>query len=167
MANIDWGIGYQQEASQAQIDFWEDIKSRVSKIASNLYLSGFPDELVQREMKRLGIKTVISCTHAEPSIDSRDVLVIRVPFDDDARALPPDDYIAGIVNDANAAMNDGEPVLVHCLYGLNRSALIAAHVLADRDPSLSGSEILAMIRKARPGTLHNELFADAVRKLNA
>ncbi len=57
----------------------------------------------------------------------------------------------------------GHRVLVHCRLGLNRSALVVATALTYM--GLSGREALADLRRRRPGSLFNEVFATHVAAL--
>jgi hypothetical protein len=166
MAEIDpdWSIGA-KEPSKRQIAKWEKIKSVVSPIGGGLYLSGFPDRDVQDKALDLGIQVMVSCTHAEPEIIPG-MSMIRVPFDDNVNELPDQQQINYAVDKICELLDNWEPVLIHCMYGLNRSALVAAHVIAKRLPLMTGDQILAHLRDRRPGALHNALFASAVAELN-
>lgn len=163
--NPDWGIGY-AEPSPEQIAKWEAIKYQVSPLGGGLYLSGFPDKPVQKKLKKLHIETIVSCTRAEPP-HIHNVNIIRVPFDDHVGELPSAELMTSAAEDICKRLDNFEPVLIHCLYGLNRSALLAAHVMARRYPEFSGDFILRRIREQREGALHNPMFAEAVSKLNA
>jgi protein-tyrosine phosphatase len=57
----------------------------------------------------------------------------------------------------------GHRVLVHCRMGLNRSALVIATALTYM--GLSGREAVADLRRRRPGSLFNEIFAAHVESL--
>lgn len=162
--NPDWGIGA-PEPTEEQIKQWEAIKYFVSPIGGGLYLTGFPDTPVQEQMRSLGIQVLVSCTLAEPD-PIKGITVIRVPFEDNATQLPDQQKIDYAVDKICDLLDNREPVAIHCMYGLNRSALVAAHVMARRLPLLTGEQILQRIRNQRPGALHNALFANAVAELN-
>ena len=57
----------------------------------------------------------------------------------------------------------GHRVLVHCRMGLNRSALVIATALTYM--GLSGREAVADLRRRRPGSLFNEVFAAHIEAL--
>jgi protein-tyrosine phosphatase len=116
-------------------------------------------------MRELDIEYMYSCTRAEPPAIPG-VTTIRTPFDDNSGELPDLEMLVSAAALIVDLLDDGESVLVHCMYGLNRSSLLAAYAIAMRYPNMSGKEILALIRKSRPGALHNALFADAVSRLN-
>lgn len=162
--NPDWGIGA-PEPTEEQIAKWEAIKYVVSPLGDGLYLSGFPDDAVQARMRELDIEYMFSCTRAEPPAIPG-VTTVRTPFDDNVNELPDLEVLTAPAEQISDLLDDGESVLIHCMYGLNRSALLAAHVLALRDPGVNGKDILMAIRNARTGALHNELFASAVAGLN-
>ena len=162
--NPDWSIGA-KEPTKRQIAKWEAIKYVVSPLGNGLYLSGFPDDSVQNRMKELDIGFMFSCTRAVPP-GIPGVAIIRTPFDDNVNELPDLQQLQWSAETIADLVEDGEIVLIHCMYGLNRSALLAAHAMALLDPEMRGKDILTAIRSARPGALHNALFADAVTKLN-
>jgi hypothetical protein len=116
-------------------------------------------------MEELGIGAVISCTRRDPP-PLKGKKVVRVPFDDNLTQLPESMYLIYGTNAAMDMISKGHKVLVHCAYGLNRSALLAAHILSRRYPDWSGEEIYRLIKARREGSLHNELFAEAVKSLN-
>lgn len=162
--NPDWSIG-SKEPSKRQITEWERVKSIVSRVGQGLYLSGFPDDAVISRMKELDIQVMFSCTRAEPPF-LPGVAILRIPFDDNVGELPDMTRITFAAEAIVKLLNEGESVLVHCMYGLNRSALLAGYVLALRHPSMSGDDILRQIRMGRPGALHNALYAHTVQSLN-
>lgn len=51
----------------------------------------------------------------------------------------------------------GQGVLSHCRMGFNRSALVAGLIMTHL--GMSGGEVVAMLRRKRPGALFNENFA--------
>jgi hypothetical protein len=61
-------------------------------------------------------------------------------------------------------LKDRRKVLVHCTAGYNRSGLVNAMILHFY-LSISGKEAMQMIRRARPGALYNQTFADFLDKL--
>lgn len=156
--------GVWEEPTAATIEHWESIKKVVSPVTDGLYLSGFPYSDVQEQMRRLGITLLVSTTQRRPP-DIAGVPVYRMPFTDDSAKKPSWDlkmhgeWIAGHLTHSEAN------VLVHCAYGLNRSALVAAYALKALTPSLDGKSILRLLREKRPGCLHNPLYADLVREL--
>jgi hypothetical protein len=51
-------------------------------------------------------------------------------------------------------------VLIRCRHGINHSALVAGLVLRER--GWDGEEVIAAIRRARPGALTNPYFLDLI-----
>ena len=54
-------------------------------------------------------------------------------------------------------IRNGQCVLSHCRMGFNRSALLAGLIMTHL--GMSGEEVVAMLRRRRPGALFNETFA--------
>lgn len=161
----DYTVGRKTPPTDEQIAFWESVKSVVSPITEEIYVSGFPDTKVIEQIRELGIGAVISCTRTDPpALPVSNV--IRVPFDDDLSVMPHEAYLIYGTNAAMDMIGKGHKVLVHCAYGLNRSALLVGHILGRRYPDLTGTQIFDIIKANREGSLHNELFAEAVRSIN-
>jgi hypothetical protein len=59
----------------------------------------------------------------------------------------------------------GQAVLIHCLLGLNRSALVLGVTLTYL--GFTGKEALEIIKEKRPGALFNEVFAQYLASLPA
>jgi protein-tyrosine phosphatase len=60
---------------------------------------------------------------------------------------------------------NGGTVLVHCMAGRNRSALIAGLILVRNEPGWSGLDAWDHITQLRPNALHNPHFAEYLRAL--
>lgn len=161
--NRDWSVGYSGAPTQEQIDHWESIKGTVSEVYPLLYISGYPDDGVIARMRELGVSYMISTTISPPP-PLIHLWIYRVPFVDNATELPNDKHLIEAVHTGVIALMSGKPVLVHCAYGLNRSALIAARIINEFS-GLGGKEILKIIRERRPGVLHNPIYAEYVANL--
>jgi hypothetical protein len=79
--------------------------------------------------------------------------------------LPPLGRLLAVARLCAQAVAAGDTVLVHCLMGLNRSALVAGMVL--RHFGLTGAEAVARLRERRPGALYNDVFAEFLMGLPA
>ena len=60
-------------------------------------------------------------------------------------------------------VKSGHRVLSHCGMGFNRSALLAGLILMYL--GMEGPEVVAHLRKKRPGALFNQVFADYLQNL--
>jgi protein-tyrosine phosphatase len=58
----------------------------------------------------------------------------------------------------------GQPVLAHCRMGFNRSALLTGLIMMHL--GMSGEEVVAVLRRKRPGALFNQAFAEYLTRLN-
>jgi ADP-ribosylglycohydrolase/protein-tyrosine phosphatase len=58
-----------------------------------------------------------------------------------------------ILPQLHAALDRGESVVVHCKGGLGRAGIVAALLLACRDPSLPCDEVVKRVRTARPNAI--------------
>lgn len=87
--------------------------------------------------------------------------VVVAPFDDSAR-LPPDEFLHGLAEMASEFAYKG-PTLVHCMAGMNRSAMIVALALIKR--GFTPGEAIDLVRKKRGSSLlFNEDFEAYLRK---
>lgn len=62
-----------------------------------------------------------------------------------------------LVNIAELFLNRGQPVLVQCYGGRNRSGLLAA-LIVRRMCGVSGADAIRVVQAARPSALNNEHF---------
>jgi len=125
-------------------------------------MTGMPTGETLRFIHENNVKLVVSATHMDPPI-AIGIPTLRVPFEDHYQKLPDMGLIQFAGDLAIKVLDEGKSVLVHCAYGLNRSALIVAYVLT-HSYGLSGKEAVALIRRERPGTLHNPVFAKYVEE---
>jgi len=90
--------------------------------------------------------------------------VISVPLDDSGYPPTPGEQRAATMA-AKAVANilrSGRIVLVTCHMGINRSGLIVGLALADLLPDVSRRDIVAAVRRARPGALSNKWFEQMI-----
>ncbi|MBW8873730.1 MAG: dual specificity protein phosphatase family protein [Acidobacteria bacterium] len=111
-----------------------------------------------------GITTVIDL---EGEIDTciptmpNHVLYLYFPiYDED---LPDMVKLHGVARLAAGLVQNGHKVLSHCGMGFNRSALLAGLILMYL--GMEGPEVVAHLRKKRPGALFNQVFADYLLNL--
>jgi protein-tyrosine phosphatase len=85
----------------------------------------------------------------------------------DSREHPIDvDAIADALPRIVYALNQGGNVLVHCQAGINRSNLMAAHVLHDWKGMTYGEAISLLRERRSPLVLSNGLFAEYLKGLD-
>ncbi|HVI94485.1 MAG TPA: dual specificity protein phosphatase [Anaeromyxobacter sp.] len=110
----------------------------------------FPMEAAARLAREHGIRRVVdvrveACDDADV-LRSHGIELLHLPTED-TRAISQEMLRAG-VEFVSAAIDEGERVLIHCQYGIGRSALLALCVLVARgDPPL---DALARAKDARP-----------------
>lgn len=86
-------------------------------------------------------------------------IVVVAPFDD-CHALPPEDFLDKLATLASEYAYEGK-TLVHCLAGINRSAMVTALALVKR--GFSGKEAIDLVRLKRGSCLlSNEVFEEYV-----
>jgi protein-tyrosine phosphatase len=91
------------------------------------------------------------------------VLYLYYPIFDEE--LPDLDKLKAVARLGATLVDAGHKVLSHCGMGFNRSALVAGLILVHL--GLSGEEAFQLLRRKRPGSLFNEVFANYLRGLPA
>jgi protein-tyrosine phosphatase len=91
------------------------------------------------------------------------VLYLYYPIFDEE--LPDLDKLKAVARLGATLVEAGHKVLSHCGMGFNRSALVAGLILVHL--GLSGEEAFQLLRRKRPGSLFNEVFAGYLRGLPA
>lgn len=100
---------------------------------------------------------VLACEAQVPEPPpAADQLVIRwgIP---DAPALPDLSLATPLAGLCAVRMGLGERVLIHCVQGMNRSALLTGLTLRAWDGSW-GTALVARLQALRPGSLYNDTF---------
>jgi len=151
------------EPSQADIARWEASRQTISQILPNLYMGGVPETYVDWVVQNR-IVYLVDCTQSGQSavFDSVPYSPIRhrLPMRD-GDELPPEKKLRNAARAVASFVRAGEPVYVHCAFGLNRSGLVMAYVLNEL-LGWEGPRLLAAIRQRRPGSLFNPRFVQAV-----
>jgi protein-tyrosine phosphatase len=144
---------------------WWRGRTTLDRIGPGLWMGGFPRPggLVLRTIEDVGMQHVVTTTferpHLPPGVSSR-----YVPFLD--LDLPYMEPLVRAARDIAERIRGGQQVYVHCGHGYDRSGLVVALALRELHPSLTGAEILDLIRTARGSeALHNRRFARYVRTL--
>jgi protein-tyrosine phosphatase len=91
------------------------------------------------------------------------VLYLYYPIFDEE--LPDLDKLKAVARLGATLVETGHKVLSHCGMGFNRSALVGGLILVHL--GLSGEEAFNLLRRKRPGSLFNEVFANYLRGLPA
>lgn len=154
-----------QQLQQRKFDSWERSRRRINELLpGTLYIGGFPDDAgILAQLSEAGVSLLVSATRRTPK-PIEHVEIVRIPFED-SRHFPPRAVLKSVAVYAHDWVNSEKgPVMVHCAYGLNRSALISAFIMKELT-GWDGEEIFAAIRKRRPGSLHNKVYRDIVRSL--
>jgi protein-tyrosine phosphatase len=132
----------------------------ISQIEDNLWQGGCEYGLVLPDFIRHVISLYKWEDYVHGPLDSHEIVTMY----DSAGVVDGDevDRLANLVNDRLAT---GDPVLVHCQAGLNRSSLIAARsmMLRENNP-LSADDAITLIRDRRsPACLCNPTFEQWLR----
>ena len=90
------------------------------------------------------------------------LLYLYFPFEDEEN-LPDKQRLHAIARLGARLIQEGNPVLVHCGMGHNRSALLAGVILTYL--GMSGADAVTLIREKRKGALYNKTFAAYVESL--
>ena len=146
-------------------DEWDRAKVRVDEIWPGLYMGGFPETVVRRQLSALGIDHVISVSNDDPTtLFGTTPKVHHLPFEDSLSMQPPMQRIALLAFTAAEGLREGKTVYVHCAMGINRSALVVSHVLHFLT-GWGGDRIIDWLRERRPEALHNSQFERIIRQL--
>jgi len=128
-----------------------------NEIVNGFWLSSLPKEIPYN------VKYVISMI-GQQNYKYHPHQKIITTFFEDADILPPPAYLHGLADLVNTCRKDGV-TLIHCLAGLNRSALIAGLALVK-----SGMEAQIAVDNMRrirgQDVLHNKVFLDWLLKQN-
>lgn len=134
-----------------------------NKIAPKLYQGAYPVVPIAP----LGFQVLVLCAkELQYRPDELGLLTLKCALQDDGSPMTQREWLHAVrMADAIAELiSRGNRVLVTCAQGRNRSGLVNALVLY-RMTSLSGQQCLYRVRLGRPGSLTNEYFCDALRRL--
>lgn len=132
----------------------------ISHIRENLYMGGVIDKFKLNSE----FKYVVSLHPWERYHISLDTERIEAYIEDDD-FLPHETTVQKILKQTNLFLSTGEPTLIHCQMGLNRSGLIT--VLALRNLGYSSGEAIHLLRERRSDkVLFNKVFEDYLRGLD-
>ena len=132
-----------------------------SEIVPGLWQGGYPKR--PASLSRQGIDMlVLAAREIQPPWETfpPGLEVVYAPMHDNFWDGPSEDeaqIALSAASDVSRALDEGKTVLVTCAMGINRSGLINALVLMDRE-GLTGLEAVRRVRAARPGALNNTSF---------
>lgn len=131
--------------------------------------------LAAEKARELGYNVVVLCATGAQYPEwstTRDLEIVRFPFDDDGKLMASDHFTARLCEMARGLASrfhlcaltppcDAPRVrmLVTCAMGYNRSALVAARVLHEIT-GYPGFLCVRHVRELRPQALHREAFRD-------
>ena len=134
----------------------------ISKVGPGLFLSGAPSRSAAPELRRLGVKNVLSVArecHDEWIGYECDLQLAHLGFRDHV-AMPP--WLAvQAVRTLDAMMRNG-PTLVHCGIGVSRSPTVIALWWWATGRTTSHVEGVAKLRRLRPCVAPNAIVDEAV-----
>ncbi len=128
------------------------------RISGKTWLGAFPEEAQYTDLLRspeLPFTMVVLCAReCQPQQGQRwfpGVQTVTCPFDDSPSGIDDDVWsrITIVVDVVVRQLEAGGRVLITCVAGRNRSALVATRVLARRYPQRSMDDIIAQIRHCR------------------
>ncbi len=128
-----------------------------SLVADNLYLGGQPVHGLPGD-----VVAVVDCDQVRFYEEPKDAVFLHLRFDD-SETIPQPTLLKAAAQLVNR-LRAGGPVYLHCRFGLNRSALIAARclILAGAEPAAA----IAQLRERRdPRVLCNKDFAGYLQTL--
>ena len=132
-----------------------------SEIVPGLWQGGYPKR--PASLSRQGIDVlVLAAREIQPPRETfpPGLEVVYAPMHDNFWDGPSEDeaqIALSAASDVSRALDEGKTVLTSCAMGINRSGLINALVLMDRE-GLTGLEAVRRVRAARPGALSNGSF---------
>lgn len=137
----------------------------VSRIAPKQYQGSRPP--VGLSLYEQGIQVLVLCeAEWQPSaVDFPNILVIHCPLEDELEPMAYEDrvQVTDVAREVTALLSRNLRTLVTCYQGRNRSGLVNAMVLMNRY-GITGDEAIRRVRVARPTSLVNPHFCEAIRK---
>lgn len=131
------------------------------RVAPGLYVGSTPPE------GKLPFDVlVLAAKEHQPRGVYEKTAVVHIPLDDNFAGMNHDE-VAGamqVARDVAASMRAGHRVLVTCMAGKNRSALIAALAVRLRYGANAATAI-QVVRQARPGALSNPHFVNLIGQI--
>ena len=124
-----------------------------------------PDIDEWETIESLGITAVIDLDgDIDPGVPTapNNLLYLYYPIYDEE--LPDLTKLHAIAALGATLIGSGQAVLSHCRMGFNRSALVAGLIMTHL--GMSGEEVVAMLRRKRPGALFNENFAQYLQSVS-
>lgn len=130
---------------------------RLYEVGERLYVSAFPRERDLPQIQAAGINAVLTFSKKRLPHELHYAIGIGgyMPIPDGK--YPSRTQVETCVEETEYLLRLGYTVLLHCLAGRNRSAMVAALVEARRW-GWTGQQALDHIRAMRPNAIHNPAF---------
>ncbi len=140
----------------------------VNQISKNLYLGNILSSQDNDFLEKNNIKAIVNCTEKEPFhkyFDKKDKL--RIDVEDNLTEENKNKFYSKFdeaVDFIDYNIKNNKPVLVHCYWGLMRSAtIVSAYLIRKSDMEID--TIIEHIRRTRPYSLNaNYNFIDLLEK---
>jgi predicted protein tyrosine phosphatase len=134
-----------------RIDETESLRHTCVEVVEDVWIGGEAAAVPET------VRTVITLEGATPPLELADVTEHRFPLLDTRWEPVAHEPLAAAVE---TVVDRDAPVLVRCRHGVNRSALVVC--LALRREGHGWTEVVALVRGARPRALTNPYFLDLV-----
>jgi protein-tyrosine phosphatase len=133
----------------------------IYELSRDLFVSTFPRPGDKAKLDELGVTALLCLVRRAPPAEVTAGLWTwrHLPLPDGNTV--PDDVDEAVKWVIEQVTND-ETVLVHCMSGRNRAALVAGLATMTLE-GWTGFEAYANIMALRPNALHNQVFADYLR----
>jgi protein-tyrosine phosphatase len=121
----------------------------ISEITSYLYISSFPGRQHVEQIRKLGVRLIISMYWMKPdkSLGEPPLKLLWMPvFDSPLMPIPLGVFWVG-VGAALPVIEAGNKVLVHCRWGIHRSVAMACCILIGK--GYISSEAIALVKRQR------------------
>jgi hypothetical protein len=122
----------------------------ISEITSYLYISSFPRREQAEQIRALGVKLILSLYIRKPDkvLGKPPITLLWIPIIDSPITPIPMNVFKQGVQAALPVINDGGKVLVHCKWGVHRSAAMACCVLIGM--GYTTEEAIELVKRQRP-----------------
>ena len=144
----NYWLSYLYGKSRQYIQPYLNTSFHINMIINNLYIGDLASSCNLSKLKENGITHIVTCIRGVSEIFPNDFKYLLLDIGDN-----PSENINKYFNDTNLfidnAINNGGNVLIHCMYGISRSATIACSYLMYKN-LISKDDAINIIKDARP-----------------